>query len=146
MLFQDGRKVRFGNVIREGAVTEDHGAVAGGLDLGMLLGNAKGQRLHFLSGDLFVEAGEQRASADGVDGLARDVPGVDGHAEIEAELEQQFTENVLLTSVSLDVIDAVEQRLVQIFAVRLPGADVGRISLKTRKPTDGCVPGLSWWI
>ena len=78
-LLQDGGEVRFGDIIHEGAVVEDDGAVTGGRDLGMPIGNAEGQRLDLVPSDALVKAGDQRASADGVDGLARDGPRFDGH-------------------------------------------------------------------
>ncbi len=81
-------------------------------------------------GDFFVEAGDQRAAADGAHGLARDGPGLDGHAEIVSELEQKLVKDIFLTSVRFDVVDAVEQRTFEIVAVRLPRADVGGIELE----------------
>ncbi len=96
----------------------------------MPLGNTKGQRLHLLPGDLLVEAGDQRPGADGAHGLARDGPGLDGHAEIVSELEQKLVKDIFLTSVRFDVVDTVEKRTFEIVAVRLPGADVGGIELE----------------
>ena len=96
----------------------------------MPLGNTKGQRLHLLPSNLFVETGDQRAAADGAHGLARDGPGLDGHAEIVSELEQKLVKDIFFTSVRFDVVDTVEKRTFEIVAVRLPGADVGGIELE----------------
>ena len=51
----------------------------------MPVGNSEGQWLNIFPIDLPIEAGDQCASADGVDGFTRDVACLDGHAEIEPE-------------------------------------------------------------
>ena len=55
---------------------------------------------------------------------------LDGHAEVEAELEQQLVEHVRLGAVGLQVLHGVEQRLVEVVAVRLPRADVAGVELE----------------
>ena len=104
----------------------------------MPLSNSESQRLDLLPGDLLVEAGDQRPGADGAHGLARDGPGLDRHAEIVSELEQQLVKNIFLTSVRFDVVDAVEQRTFEIVAVRLPRADVGGIELEDAEAEVAC--------
>ena len=86
-LLQDGREVHLGDIILESAVAENYSGVAGGLELGMPLGNSEGQRLDLLPGDFFVEAGDQRAGADGAHGLTRDGPALDGHTDVEPQLQ-----------------------------------------------------------
>ena len=63
MVLQDGCEVRLGDVVREGAVADD---VASRCEFGMPLGDAEGQRLCVPAGDLLVEVGDQRPSADGI--------------------------------------------------------------------------------
>ena len=45
------------------------------------------------------------AGADGVDRLSGDCLLFDTHRQVEAELEQQFEEDVLLSAVGLQVLD-----------------------------------------
>ena len=94
------------------------------------LDDALRQRLHLAALDLLGEAGDQDAAADGVHVLAGDRARLDGHAEVEAELEQQLVEDVRLGAVGLQVLDGVEQRLVEVVAVRLPRADVAGVELE----------------
>ena len=117
MLLQNGRSVCLGHVVLKGAVTKNHRGVALGFELLMPLGNTKGQRIDFLPVNMLVETDDQRPGTNGAHGLARDGPGLDGHAQVEAELKQQLVEDVVLASIRFDVVDAVEQRSFQVVAV-----------------------------
>lgn len=88
------------------------------------LDNAESKAARHLPGDKFVEAGDQHAGANGVHRLTRNELGLDGHAQVETELQQQLVEVVIFTSTLLDVVDAFEQRVLQLFKIRLPGTDV----------------------
>ncbi len=55
-------------------------------------------------GDGFPPAGDEDAGSDAVDGLTSDDALFHGHAEIEAELVQEFEEDVLLAAIALEVI------------------------------------------
>ena len=59
-----------------------------------------------------------------MDSLAGDGLLFDGHGQIEAELEEQLEEDVLLGAISLKVFDGLFQRCREIIAVRLPCPDV----------------------
>ena len=48
----------------------------------------------------------------------------DGHRQVEAELEQQLEEDVLLGAVGLEVLDGVFERFGEVLAVRLPRPNV----------------------
>ena len=49
---------------------------------------------------------------------------LDRNGQVEAELEQQLEEDVLLGAVGLQVLDGLFKRLRKIVAVRFPGPDV----------------------
>ena len=53
-----------------------------------------------------------------------DLPRFNGHAEVEAELEQQLEEDVLLRAVGLEVLDGGFEGFGELLAVRLPRPDV----------------------
>ena len=67
---------------------------------------------------------DQRAAADGMDGLARDCLRLDRHAEIEPEFEQQLIENILLLAALNEVLGILQQAVFEIGRIRLPGSDV----------------------
>ena len=129
VLLEDGGEVGLGHVVGEGAVAEDDGGFSGGLQCLVPRHEAEGQRLHVGLRDGGREADEQRAAADGVD-VMRLLRGsatcfrLDGHAEVEAELEEQLEEDVLLGAVGLEVLDGGFEGLGEVVAVRLPRPDV----------------------
>ena len=96
----------------------------------MPLDNSQSQWLDFFTADFLVEAGYQCAAPNGVHGLVRDGPGLDRYAQVKPQLQEQFVEDVFLTSVRLDVVNAIEQGFFQVVAVRLPSADVGGVELE----------------
>ena len=124
MLLEDGGDVGLGHVVGEGAVAEDHGALARWGQRLVPVHDAEGQRLDFLSGDLRGEADEQRAGADAVDGLASEGLLLDGHGQVEAELEEQLEEDIRLGAVGLEVLDRFFERLREVLAVRFPRPNV----------------------
>ena len=79
------------------------------------------------------KADDQRAAADGMDGLACDGLRLDRHAEIEPELEQQLIEHILLAAALHEVLGVFQQAVFKIGRVRLPGADVRRSELEDPK-------------
>ena len=88
VLLQDGRKVRLGDIVREGAVAEDYGTVTGGFEL--LACHSAIPRASGSTSSQVIFSSRQAINvhgADGAHGLARDGPGFDGHAEIEPEFE-----------------------------------------------------------
>ena len=85
-------------------------------------------------GDLSGEADEQHAAADAVHGLAGDRLLLDGHAEVEAELEQQLEEDVLLGAVGLRGVRRWSSSVsAEFVAVRLPCPDVAGVELEDAK-------------
>jgi hypothetical protein len=65
-----------------------------------------------------------------VDRLARYRLGFDRHGELEAELEKELEEDILFGAIGFHVLDRIEERLRQIFTVRVPGADVRGVELE----------------
>jgi hypothetical protein len=129
-LFEDRGEVGFSHIVGEGAVAEDNGGLSSG---GLFLvprHQPGGQGLHIGLRDGFGEACKQGARSDAVDCMACDFPGFDGHAEFEAELEQQLEENVLLGAVGLEMIHGGFEALGEVLAVRVPLADVCGIQLE----------------
>ena len=55
---------------------------------------------------------------------------LDGHGQVEAELEEQLEEDVLLGAVGLQVLDVIFQRLLEVVAVRFPRPDVAGVELE----------------
>jgi hypothetical protein len=53
-----------------------------------------------------------------------DLPGFDRHTEVEAELEEQFEEDVLLGAVGFEVLDGIQKGVGEVRAVWLPRPDV----------------------
>ena len=66
--------------------------------------------LHLLAGHLLGKAGHQNAATHGMHLMARDGALLDGHAQVKAELEQQFVEHVRFSATFEQVIPVVEQR------------------------------------
>src|SRR5687768_556389 len=117
---QDGSEVSLRHVVGEGTVAKYASSVTGGLQLLMPLHYALRQQFHLFARDLGCEAGDQYAATDAVDGLTDDGLLLDGHAQVEAKLEQQFVEHVRLAAVALQVVLVVEQRLAEVVTIRLP--------------------------
>jgi len=119
VLLEDFAEVGLGDVVDEGAVPEDEGAVSGGVEFLQPGEDALGERLGIGAGDGFVQTGDEHAGSDAVDGLAGDLAQLHGHAEIEAELEQEFEEDVLLGALALEVIHGGFEALGEVFVVRI---------------------------
>lgn len=115
-LLQNGGKIGLGDVILEGPVAEDHRGVACGFELLVPLGNAEGEQFDVFPIDPLVKTGDQRTDADGTDRFVHDGLGLDGHAQVHAKLDQQIVKDVVLATIRLDVVDAVEKRPLPIVA------------------------------
>ena len=63
-LFQDGRKVRLGDIIGEGAVTEDDIRLAYGFQFLVPADHTERQRFHIGNNNIFGEAHQKSACAD----------------------------------------------------------------------------------
>ena len=87
VLFQNSGHIGFGDVAGKGAVAEDDLSVAGGGKFFVPGDNALRQCLHILTVDGRVEAGEQGAITDAVDGFVRDCFFFDGDGKVYATLE-----------------------------------------------------------
>ena len=94
-----------------------------------------------LSGSSYVlgqpvgKADDQRATADGMNGLACNGFRLDRDAEIEAELEQQLIEHVLLLATLHKMFCASSEGYLRDWQHRIPKREYSMIaSLKTRKP------------
>ena len=109
----------------------------------MPLDHAQGQWLNFFAGDLRGKTDKKGAGADAVNGLAGDRLLFDGDAEIEAELKEQFVEDVLLGAVGLEVLHRIEQRLVRFSRSGSQARMLVESSLKTRKPRSPANIGFS---
>lgn len=76
------------------------------------------------------------AGPDAEDRLASDLPFLDGHTQVQPELQEEFVEHVLLGAVWLDVLDGVKHRLL---SVSQKSASQGLMlllsNLKTLKPS-----------
>ena len=133
MLFEDRGEIGLGDIVREGVVPEDDGGFTSGSELFVPVGYSERQRLDLGAGDGLVEAGDQGACTYGVHELSGDGQGFHGYAEIETELQQQLVEDVLFASISLDVVNVVEQCCFDVVGCRLPFADVGCVELEHAK-------------
>ena len=71
-----------------------------------------------------VEACQEHAAAYGMHGLTSDLAPFDWHAKVKAQLEEQFSQYVLIATTGDYVIDAIYQVPFQITG-SLPSADVG---------------------
>ena len=99
VLLEDGHQVGLGHVIGEGAVAEHDGALSyRGLFL-VPRDHPKSHGIRLGLGDGFGEADQENAATDAVDRLTGNVALNDWHGEIQAELEEEFKENVLLGTV-----------------------------------------------
>ena len=96
VLVQDRGDVGLGDVVGEAAILEHARWCRRRAPAPCATRRSRRQRLDHLLRQSVGKAGDQRAAADGMDGLARDRLRLDRHAEIEAELEQQLVEDVLL--------------------------------------------------
>ena len=103
VLVEDGRQVGLGHVIGERAVAKDHDTLASWGLLFVPRDYAKSQGLGLPLRDGAGEADEENATADAVDGLVGNGALNDRHAEVEAELEEQLEEDILLRAVGLEV-------------------------------------------
>ena len=59
-----------------------------------------------------------------------DDPRLNGRAEIEAELQQQFVEEVLLSPAGFDVIDYGEEFSLKVIGSRVPRTDARCVELE----------------
>lgn len=133
MLLKNGGEVGFSHVVCEGAVAENAGGVAGGLLVLAPLDDAEGEGFGVLWGDGGFEAGHQHAAADAVNHFVGDDFLFDGHAQIQAEFEQQLVKHVFVGAFGVDVVEVVEQGLRQIGGFGRPGGDVGGIEFERTK-------------
>lgn len=129
MLLEDGGEVGLGHVVGKGTVPEDDGGFSGGFQCLVPGHEAEGQRLHVALRDGGREADERRAAADGVDFLrllhsSFDLLPFNRRAEVEAELEEQLEEDVLLGAVGLEVFNGGFEGFDDVLAVRLPRPNV----------------------
>ena len=107
--------------------------------------DAQRQWLDLVAADLRSQADEQRAGADAVDGLAGDgLLSRWARSQVEAELEQQLEEDVLLGAVGLQVLDG--RRAASRPRLSRSGSHARMLlesSLKTRKPRSPANSGFS---
>ena len=85
MLFENGYKVCFRNIIGESAVAEDECTLASGSQLFMPSGNAEGLGLDSFLWDFLVEANENGSCSDGMHCFVSDGVSLDGNAEVETK-------------------------------------------------------------
>lgn len=130
MLLQNGGEVGLGDIVFKGAVAEHAGRVTGGRQFLVPVDNALGQRLHLLAGNLLGKTGHQDAATHGMHLTARDGALLDGYAQVEAELEQQFVEHIGLAAAFEQVILMIEQRSFQVVWLRIPRTDIGVVKLE----------------
>ena len=133
MLVENGVQVGFGDIVAEGAVPEHAGGVADRGQLVVPADDTQRQGFDFVPADLFRQTGKEHTAADGMDGLAGNVPVFHGHAEVQAELEQQLVEQISLAAARFDVLNGIEQGLFQVVSVRLPGANVAGVEFEDAK-------------
>ena len=133
-LFQDGCEIDLGDIVGECAISKDDCGFSGGRHLATPIGNPESERFDFFPGYVWVKACDQRTVTDGTHELTRDDSCFNGQAKVESQLEQQFVENVFFIPIRFDVIDAVEQRSLQIIVIGFHTRILEVSSLKTRKP------------
>ena len=127
MLLENGGEIRLGDIIGEGAVTKDNSRLACGVQFLVPVDHTERQRFDICNSNPFGEAHQKRPSADTLYLLSAEGLLLDGHTQVKPKLQQQFVEDVNLVPVGFDVVDAFEQCLVQVIAVRFPGANVGGV-------------------
>ena len=132
MLLEDRGEVALGDVALKGAVAEDDAAFLG-VGRGELvtpLHDPQGQWLGIGRLDLRREAGEEHAAADAFHLFARDLLRLDRDAEIEAGLEEDVVDEIVVGAVGLNVVDRFGDRRGDILRGRIPRLDIAGVELE----------------
>ena len=142
MLVQDCGEVALGHVVFEGAVEEDNGRFASRGKFLVPSCDAEGQWFRVDARDRSIQADQQNAGTDALHDFPANRLRFDGYAEIEAELEQQFRENIPFGAVGLNVDDPAFEGSFEIAFVRLPSADVAAVFLKDPEAVIAGIKGM----
>lgn len=90
ILFQNGRHVCLGDVVRKGTVTEDDLRISRWLQLLVPIGNTLGEGFDLSLVDGFVQTSKENAISDGVDRLTCDILLFNRDGQIDASFEQKL--------------------------------------------------------